>query len=257
MENKVKIHFLGTCSGTEPMEGMKHTSIVFEINGLYYLFDAGECCSRTAHLSDIDLLKIKSIFISHPHFDHVGGLGGLMWNMRKLTRISDRRPHNNEVNLYVPDMESWNGIFTMLKCTEGDFECEYDINVDKVCEGKFYSDENITVYAYHNNHLGENDKRSFTYRIEICKKSVVFSGDVRTVNDAEQAIGSGCDVFIMETGHHTMEDIIDFVNQKNIGTLVFTHHGRFIINNRDEAEEKLKLCSKKAVIASDGMILEV
>ena len=254
----IKIHFLGTCSGTEPMEGMKHTSIVFEINGLYYWFDAGEGCSRTAHLSGIDLLKVKSIFVSHPHFDHIGGLGGLMWNMRKLTlRMPDRRPPDNEVNLYVPDMESWEGIFTMLKCTEKGFDCEYDINVNKVCEGKVYSDKNITVYAYHNNHLGENDKRSFTYRIEAENKSVVFSGDVKTVHDADQAIVDGCDIFVMETGHHSMEDIIDFVNQKNIGTLVFTHHGRFIINNRPEAEGKLNLCNKKAVIANDGMIMEV
>ena len=180
-----------------------------------------------------------------------------MWNMRKLTCVTPARPVNNEVNLFVPDIKCWECIFNMLKCTENGFECDYDINVGKVYEGKVYSDENITVYAYHNNHLGENDKRSFTYRIEIGNKSVVFSGDVKAVQDAEQAIGDGCDIFLVETGHHSMEDIIDFVNVKNVDTLVFTHHGRFIINNRSEAEEKLNLCNKKAIVASDGLVMEL
>lgn len=36
------IIFLGTCSGTEPMPGRHHSSVVFEINGTYYWFDAAE-----------------------------------------------------------------------------------------------------------------------------------------------------------------------------------------------------------------------
>ena len=57
------ILFLGTCSGTEPIEGMHHSSMVIEINGLYYWFDAGENCSRTASEMGVNLLKVKSIFI--------------------------------------------------------------------------------------------------------------------------------------------------------------------------------------------------
>ena len=70
----MKIHFLGTCSGTEPMPDMHHCSLAFDINGVYYWFDAGEGCSHTAMTKmGIDLSRIRSIFISHPHIDHVGG----------------------------------------------------------------------------------------------------------------------------------------------------------------------------------------
>ena len=53
----MKIYFLGTCSGTEPIAGMHHCSLVFEINGAYYWFDAGESCAYTAHTSGMDIMK--------------------------------------------------------------------------------------------------------------------------------------------------------------------------------------------------------
>ena len=42
---KVKIHFPGTCSGTEPMPGMPHCCVVLESGEQYYWFDIGENCS--------------------------------------------------------------------------------------------------------------------------------------------------------------------------------------------------------------------
>ena len=61
----MKLHFLGTCAGTEPMPGRKHASVAVEVGDRLYWFDAGEGCSYTAHLMGLDLLKIKAVFISH------------------------------------------------------------------------------------------------------------------------------------------------------------------------------------------------
>ena len=63
----MKITFLGTCSGTEPMPNRKHVSFVIEHAGAVYWFDAGEGCSYTAHLAGIDLLSTRAVFISHTH----------------------------------------------------------------------------------------------------------------------------------------------------------------------------------------------
>lgn len=69
----MKLHFLGTCSGTEPMPDRKHTSFAIETGDRLYWFDAGEGCSYTAHLMGLDLLSLCKVVISHPHMDHVGG----------------------------------------------------------------------------------------------------------------------------------------------------------------------------------------
>ena len=72
------VKFLGTCSGTEPFENMHHCSLIITVNGKNYWFDAGENCSFTAHMMGLDLQQVRAVFISHPHMDHIGGLGNLI-----------------------------------------------------------------------------------------------------------------------------------------------------------------------------------
>ena len=255
-----KIHFFGTCSGTEPIKDMHHTSFAIETGGFYYWFDAGENSSRTAHLMGIDLLKVKSVFISHAHMDHVGGLGNLFWNIRKLTTVSDRLPPDKKINLFIPDLDSWDGIYKMLKCTEGSFKCNFEIDVNKTVNGVIYEDENIKVTAFCNNHLPLNEKgehMSYSYKIETEGKTVVFSGDVKSIDDLSLAIDDGCDYLLMETGHHKVKDICDFVEKKDIENLFFIHHGREIILQRENAEKIAKNCKKKAIITEDRMSVEI
>ncbi len=252
-----KIHFLGTCSGTEPIEGMHHTSIVVETNGIYYFFDAGENSSYSAHLSGIDLMKIKAVFISHPHMDHVGGLGELFWNIRKVSKRSKRTPIDGKVNLFVPVMETWEGFMMVLKNSEGGFSCDFDIVAESVNDGLVYEDENIKVTAFHNHHMQKEEGDgwlSYSYLIEADGKKIVFSGDVREMPDLDRAIGDGCDLLMVETGHHPVLKVGEYVKDKNVGKLIYTHHGREIINGREEAEEKVKAFDFPAAIAYDGMV---
>ena len=147
------ILFLGTCSGTEPIVGMHHSSMVIEINGLYYWFDAGENCSRTASEMGVNLLKVKSIFISHTHMDHVGGLGNLLWNIRKLTGLGKGFPPEKKVPVFIPNIDSWNGIMSVLKNSEGNFVCDFEVVAETPSDAMIYADENIKVYGVHNGHL--------------------------------------------------------------------------------------------------------
>ena len=80
----LKIHYLGTCSGTEPMPDMHHCSLVLETEHGNYWFDAGENCAHRAYTSGIDVLKVRAIFVSHMHIDHIGGLPNLMFTINKV-----------------------------------------------------------------------------------------------------------------------------------------------------------------------------
>ena len=254
-----KIHFFGTCSGTEPIEGRHHVSFALEVNGVYYWFDAGENCSRNAHLSGIDLLKVKTVFISHTHMDHVGGLGNLLWNIRKLTTISDRRPIDKKIDIFIPNMNTWHGIHEVLINTECNFRCDFDIEAHRTNDGVVYEDKNIKVSAFHNHHLQEEEGDgwlSYSYQIEAEGKRLVFSGDVRDMHDLEEIIGDGCDYLLVETGHHKVCDVGSFVNTKNIGKVLFVHNGREIINDTAGATERMKSFNCPAVICVDGMTEE-
>ena len=255
-----KIHFLGTASGTEPIEGLHHTSFCIETGDYYYWFDAGENCSRNAHISGIDLLRVKAVFISHTHIDHVGGLGNLLWSIRKLTTRCERRPPNKEVKLFIPDKAYSNSFMQMLECSENGAIYDFDIHEDSVTDGLIFEDENIKVTAFHNHHLQDDEGEawlSYSYLIETDNKIIVFSGDIRDMYDLDTALKNGCDLLLLETGHHKLLDISDYIRTQSIGEIIFVHHGREIINNRNSAELMLKDFTCHASISYDGMIKEL
>ena len=98
----MKIYFLGTCSGTEPMPDMHHCSLVFEINGVYYWFDAGENCAHYAYTTGIEVMNTKALFISHTHIDHTGGLANLFHCIRKLIVRENKSLINQTLNVFIP-----------------------------------------------------------------------------------------------------------------------------------------------------------
>lgn len=259
---QVKIHILGSCSGTEPYENRHHTSVALETEkGLYWL-DAGECCSYTAYLMGVDLLKTRGIFISHCHMDHIGGLGNLLWNIRKLTVVERRKTLAETIFVFVPYQESYQAVMALLAHTEDDFVCGYGHEWRPIQDGLLYQggegEDDVKITAVHNHHLkhGEGTPwRSFSFQIEALGKKIFYSGDTER-EDLARTVPDGCDLLMIETGHHQIEEICACLKRykKNPGQLLFIHHGVKILQNprwaRQEARDKW---GDKAAIAEDRM----
>ena len=236
----MKIHTLGTSAGTQPYNGFHHTSIALETEKSLYFFDAGECCGYTAHLCGIDLLRTKAIFISHPHMDHVGGLGNLLWYIRKvgIVRKEPLWDNNNNIDIFTPCIDTVDGFMTVLKNTEGDFRCDYTHTAHKFSDGLLFDNGDIKVTATHTNHMPKKNGEytSYSFRIECEGKVVVFSGDMR-LEDIKDIVPENCTAFLVETGHHQIEDICDELKKekKNVENLFFVHHGGYIIRDPENA----------------------
>lgn len=267
MENnsdRVKIHILGSCSGTEPYEGRHHTSVLLESPGGIYWLDAGECCAYTAYLMGIDLLRTRGIFISHCHMDHIGGLGNLLWNIRKLTVVERRLPVAQTIPVYVPYMESYQAVMELLRHTEDDFLCSYSHGGYPVTDGVLYrgkeGEGEISVEAVHNHHLRHEEGtawRSFSFRIQVLGKSIFYSGDTER-EDLARTVPDQCDLLMIETGHHQISEICDCLKQagKKPGRLLFIHHGVKILNDPQWAREEVKRqWGPEGMIAKDRMTL--
>lgn len=261
----MKITFLGTCSGTEPMPGFRHVSFVIEHNDKVYWFDAGDNCSYAAHTGSIDLLKTRAVFISHTHMDHIGGLPNLLWNIRKLNTNHCANPtfafNGKKIDVFMPHDKTFPAIMEMLKHTEGNFEIDFSINENIYDDGVIFEEDGLKVSAFHNNHLAPADGKwtSFSFLVEANGKSLVYSGDVKSIEDIEHMIRN-VDLVLMETGHHLPENICEHLAacDSGFGKLAFVHHGRAILNDFDgELRKARNILGDKVFIATDGMTFEI
>ena len=235
----MKFHFLGTCSGTEPMKGMHHCSFVVEIDGALYWFDAGENCSYAAVTKGMDIMQTEALFLSHPHIDHVGGLANLFFCFDKFI-WTYRKPlaNDNRLEVFYPAERALEAA-KCLALSEAHSQFRYVLAPHKIDDGVIFEDRNLRVRALHNLHMGEPADgiwKSFSFLLESEGKRVVYSGDVKAIDELDPLVGDGVDLLIMETGHHPVRDVCEYALSHGVRRLRFNHHGREIIGDRAAAE---------------------
>lgn len=86
---------LGTRFGPSPAAHQAQSANLLIVNGALYLIDAGDGVLRRLAEANISYSEIGVIFITHPHSDHVAGLGTLMSAERTFGR-------KDPINVYGP-----------------------------------------------------------------------------------------------------------------------------------------------------------
>lgn len=81
---------LGSGSGFATADRF-NTSIALLVEPDLYLFDCGEPVGASLYRAGIDPLALKTLFVSHLHPDHVGGLASLMFSIYLPGRSNKRK----------------------------------------------------------------------------------------------------------------------------------------------------------------------
>jgi ribonuclease Z len=106
------------------------------------LFDCGEGSQRQIMISPLSFMKIKAIFVTHLHGDHLLGIPGLLQTMS----MSGRK---DELLLVGPNgfIECMNGL---LRASGS--EPEYDVDIIEASDGDTFVFKEFTVRAFFTEH---------------------------------------------------------------------------------------------------------
>ncbi len=154
----IKIMMLGT-AGSTPTKERSLPSVLLNYDGSSYLFDCGEGTQMQMMKFGANVSKIKCIFLTHLHGDHVIGIAGLV-----RTLALNNREH--ELSIFIPKgfEKMLNNLIVFDRAL-----IRYKINIIGIQSGTVYKGKNFTVSAFKLEHtvptfgyvFKENDKIRF------------------------------------------------------------------------------------------------
>ncbi|GAH56319.1 unnamed protein product, partial [marine sediment metagenome] len=176
----IRIKILGSAAGI-PTKKRFNTSIAITVDREVYLFDAGEPVSGLLVRNGIDWNKIKAIFISHLHSDHISGIPQLIQSMQ-LTKRKSLLP------LFLPQggIKVIKEYLKLLRLEQRFLPFKLKVSplqpsFAKASEGKVYQDKKVKVSAFPTTHLLE----SYGFLIQAKGKKVLYSADIGVLSDIE------------------------------------------------------------------------
>lgn len=198
---------LGTHGGPLPDAKRSEPANALVIGRAVYLVDAGDGVAEQLVKAGLSLQAVKAVFISHLHFDHTGGLFGLL-SLRDQTGASRliiygppgiKETVDGLVAAMKPGAESGYGIPGTHFATPAD-----TVEVIEIRDGAHVALDGFKVTAVKNSHYSfaagsDMDQRfeSLSFRFDLADRSIVYTGDTGP-SDAVTALAKGADMLVSE-----------------------------------------------------------
>jgi ribonuclease BN (tRNA processing enzyme) len=195
--------------------GRAQSSNVLIVNGTPYLVDAGDGVTRRLTRAGIAIKDIDTIFITHAHSDHTGGLGGLLaveFDFHRTKPVTVLGPPGTAAS--VKGLVDYLTVSSDIRISDG----THTVPVSKIVLGRdtgvggVFQDANVKVTAVENTHFhfppgspAYGKYKSYSYRFETPDRVVVFSGDTGPSESLTQ-LAKGADLLVTEVTYLSAED---------------------------------------------------
>lgn len=219
--------------------------------------------------ANIDYKKIKHIFISHSHTDHILGI---FWLFKKLSRLAMHGEINEKINLYCNDVV-FESIMEVSKyiLPKKLMDAIYNIVDFKVLhDGDSYNINGIE-YTFFDIHA--KGTKQFGFECIINNKRLVFLGD-ETLNPELYNRVKGADYVMHEAfcldseenifhayekHHSTTKSVSEVMNKLDIKNLILYHTEESHKKQRKElyTKEAQKYFNGNVIVPNDLEIIEI
>lgn len=214
-EDKMKINFLGTSFGA-PYRGRHQQAILIETeNGNAYLFDAGAPVTDILSFAGYDMSKIKTVFISHLHGDHMNGLNDMI-NLAEFFNI--------RCDIFLSEQRGIKAFTEYTYMQLGNNESQR-VSFKLIGEGCFYDDGSIKVTAFSNAHMERGGFPSYSFLIEADGKCVYITSDLHpSLKDIPSLLeAKSIELLITELAHFEPDVMVDKCNTLKADSVAFVH----------------------------------
>lgn len=147
----MKITFLGT-SGSTPTKDRGLSSLALEYGKDLLLFDCGEGTQMQMMKFGLNISKIRAIFLTHIHGDHVIGLAGLVRTLSLNGRSED-------LEIFIPRSDVKN-IKSLLKFDRA--RLSFNVTVKPTKNGEIFKADDYTIDGFKLKHSVETFGYVFT-----------------------------------------------------------------------------------------------
>ena len=256
----MEITFIGTGSGKASLK-REHSSFLISSKTFNLLIDAGDGISKAFLKAGIDFNSVHGIILTHLHPDHYTGLAALIVQMKMYKRTE---PLTIFVHEELIDVIENYLINSYLFPERLGFKINYEPFTIKE---SFSINDEIEILADQNSHLTELTEYadysnisfaclSFLFKVE--EKWIHYTGDVGSIDDLYIFEDMKTNIFITETTHILLEEILIAAEKINPSKIILTH-----ITEEDESKLNFDLkqlpedVRKKTIIATDGLKIKL
>ncbi|MBD8028110.1 ribonuclease Z [Ureibacillus sp. Re31] len=223
-----------------------HNNYIIHLNEKYLLIDAGSTLRFSLREAGYHYTDIDAVFISHLHFDHVGGLEEMI--MQRFWQFKDGQHSPLKTTIIVHEK-----LLTPLKrllChglanqgrTVEDF-CEF------IClkEKEIYKIEDYSFTIFDTSNTHAEGLLSFGFKLASLHANIVFTSDVKRLKEAnilghvdDNTVAIFQDVSFTFNGvHATLEEVLDYYPNEYHSKLYAMHYN----DNIEEFRDKIVLAN--------------